>query len=366
MKAEYLMLAQVYDPDKHSVAGSYVSEKLDGTRAYWDGGVSRGARLTDVPWANIWDKKGGLKANLPEFATGLWSRYGNPIMAPDWFLNQLPCCPLDGELWAGRGAFQDCRSIVSRNEPDERWRDIRFAVFGSPSPGRVYSNRNIKGSNIQLSIDAGAAYGFAMQRLEAGVLEDYKGLPSDATFADEIVFLNGLIDDRDNVYIHHQRLLSSNEAEAQEQLGIYMNSVVDMGGEGVMLRKSGSFWVPGRTYDLLKVKPFQDDTAVITGFTSGRVTDKGSKHRGRIGALITDYNGQRLELSGMTDKERQFATPEMEKYAYENPGVDMPSHFQGAEIKVGDTVEFRYVGHQTDAGLPKEARFTRVVCTTKA
>ena len=41
----------------------------------------------------------------------------------------------------------------------------------------------------------------------------------------------------------------------------------------------------------------------MTGFTSGRETNKGSRLLGKIGALITDFNGKRLELSGLTDTE---------------------------------------------------------------
>ncbi|MGO9107157.1 MAG: hypothetical protein ACLQDH_13660, partial [Dissulfurispiraceae bacterium] len=103
-KREFLQLADHYDPFKSNVAGWYISEKLDGTRCFWDGGLSRGLPPESVPWASVTDPKTGeRKAKIKPIATGLWSRYGNPIMAPDWWLNRLPACPLDGELWAGRG-----------------------------------------------------------------------------------------------------------------------------------------------------------------------------------------------------------------------------------------------------------------------
>lgn len=360
---QYLMLANVYKPEKHKVAGAFVSEKLDGTRAYWDGGVSRGVPTTNVPWANVLDPKnpGGLKKKILPVATGLWSRYGNPIMAPDWFLNQLPACPLDGELWVDRGEFQACRSIVGRDTPDDRWRDVHFVVFGSPSPANVYIQREIKGANIKLTISADEIFKFVNQRVDDGVVEDYNALPGQATFEEELQFLSTAVQDNGNIFMHRQRQLSSHEGQAKEELRRFMDEVLEAGGEGVMIRLAASVWVPKRSHALLKVKPFKDDTAIVTGFTSGRETDKGSKHRGKIGALITNYQGQRLELSGMTDNERMFLTRDMEQHAYENPGVDMPDNFQGIHIKTGDTVEFRYVDHKTDAGLPKEARFMRVV-----
>ena len=136
-KREFLQLADHYDPRKHDVAGWFVSEKLDGTRCFWDGGLTRGLPTEQVPWASIIDPKTGeKKAKVKPLSTGLWSRYGNPIMAPDWWLNQLPCCPLDGELWAGRGKFQLCRSICGGDTPDERFDKIVFAVYSTPPLAR--------------------------------------------------------------------------------------------------------------------------------------------------------------------------------------------------------------------------------------
>ena len=83
-KREFLQLADHYDPAKHNVAGWFISEKLDGTRCFWDGGLSRGLPTEQVPWASIIDPKTGKKkAKIKPIATGLWSRYGNPIIAPD-------------------------------------------------------------------------------------------------------------------------------------------------------------------------------------------------------------------------------------------------------------------------------------------
>ena len=80
---------------------------------------------------------------------------------------------------------------------------------------------------------------------------------------------------------------------------------------------------------------------------------------GLIGALILDYNGQRLELSGMTNDERTFTTEEMSRYAADFPGQDMPPNFSGKYFQVGDRVTFVY-RELTDEGLPKEARLLRV------
>ena len=153
-KREFLQLADHYDPAKHSVAGWFISEKLDGTRCFWDGGLSRGLPTDSIPWASVLDPKTGeKKSKIKAIATGLWSRYGNPIIAPDWFLNQLPCCPLDGELWAGRGNFQLCRSICGGDTPDPRFDKIVYAVYSSPPLASVFSTGEITNVNMQCAVD---------------------------------------------------------------------------------------------------------------------------------------------------------------------------------------------------------------------
>lgn len=362
MAGHFLMHGKPFKEDKHKIAGAFVSEKLDGTRCFWDGGVSRGQPTVTVPWANVRDPKTGeVKKKIKPRATGLWSRYGNPIIAPDWFLNELPSMPLDGELWAGRGSFQECRSIVGRDEPDDRWKDIQFVVYGCPSPANVFSQRKITGANIDMQLEPGIVMAYIEQRLEAGVAEDYRALDSHATFAEEVAFLSTSVPTASEVVsVLKQYQLSHDESTAKDGVKGLMDRVLNDGGEGVMIRQANSIWLPKKTDNLLKVKPCLDDQAVITGFTSGRETNKGSKNRGKIGALITKYNGKRLELSGMTDVQRLFLTKDMEKQAWESPGKDMPDNFQGMHFKVGDTVEFEYV-ELTDAGIPRSARFKRVV-----
>ena len=147
-RREFLQLAQKYS-QKSKVGGWYISEKLDGSRCFWDGGITRGMKTEDVPYASIINPKTGeRKTKIKPIATGLWSRYGNPIIAPGWFLDQLPKCLLDGELWAGRGKFQLCRSITAGDEPDERFNQVKFCCYGSPSPWQVFKEGEIKNSNF--------------------------------------------------------------------------------------------------------------------------------------------------------------------------------------------------------------------------
>lgn len=105
-----LALAGVYE-EGVALDDYWVSEKLDGVRAYWDG-------------------------------ERFWSRGGNEYRAPDWFTEGFPDVPMDGELWMGRGRFAELSGAVRRLEPvDPSWRQIRFMVFDLPTLDQPFSER---------------------------------------------------------------------------------------------------------------------------------------------------------------------------------------------------------------------------------
>lgn len=94
------MLANPYseqDPTNY-----WISEKLDGVRAIWDG-------------------------------TNFVSRGGNTFPAPQWFRDLMPAFTLDGELWTGRKRFQEVADIMKRKTPlDSDWKKVKFRVFDAP------------------------------------------------------------------------------------------------------------------------------------------------------------------------------------------------------------------------------------------
>lgn len=355
MRREFLQLAYKYDPAKSKVAGWFISEKLDGTRCFWDGGLTRGMRTQDVPWASVTDPKTGEpKKKVKPISTGLWSRYGNPIMAPDWFLNQLPCCPLDGELWAGRGKFQLCRSICAGDKPDSRFDQIVYAVYSSPPIAQVFTTGEIKNTNMVCPIDF-----IAIERWIHRHLDDFDGdysyLPPGSLFQDELKFLASNLENSEAsiCYLHPQT-----QIEGPRQIDTYLDRVMDQGGEGIILRNPTQLWVPKRHRGILKYKPFSDAEGTVIGYTSGRETTKGSKLLGKIGALILDFQGKRLELAGLTDEEREFETIIASDHAEKHPGEDMPAGIEGKHFKLGQKVTFKY-RELSDDGIPKEARYWR-------
>lgn len=104
-----LLLAQSWE-DHIDPAGWWMSEKLDGVRAYWDGST-------------------------------FWSRLGNEFLAPDWFVEGLPSTPLDGELWMDRGAFQKTVGIVKRQDRGKLWSGLKYVVFDAPGHTGAFEDR---------------------------------------------------------------------------------------------------------------------------------------------------------------------------------------------------------------------------------
>ncbi len=109
VSAPPLLLAESWSPETDP-RGWWLSEKLDGVRAFWTG---------------------------REFL----SRNGNLYAAPEWFKLGLPSTQLDGELWIGRKQFQRTVSIVRRGDGADLWREVRYLVFDAPAVIQPFEQR---------------------------------------------------------------------------------------------------------------------------------------------------------------------------------------------------------------------------------
>lgn len=202
----------------------WVSEKLDGVRAFWDGHVLR-------------------------FRSGL------PIAAPDWFTAALPKTALDGELWLGRGRFDDLSGIVRRQVPvTADWRTVRYMIFDLPGAAGSFSER---------AQGVAAVVGKARQPWLQSVAQ--QRVPNPAA------------------------------------LQVLLQQTAKDGGEGLVLHRANALWSPGRSDALLKFKLQPDDEARVLAHLPGK-----GRHAGRLGALLMEMpDGQRFALgTGFTDAQR--------------------------------------------------------------
>lgn len=349
---------------KNNELSFYVSEKLDGTRAFWDGGMTRGMDTQDVPWANTLDPNTGkTKSKIKSKSTGLWSRYGNPIVLPEDFLDQLPHIPLDGEIWCGRGGFEKSRRLCGKTTltGDEDWTDLHYAIYSSPSMKAFATHGDVDERNFSKTFDKTVST-FINRRLRK-----IDSLPTDTVLeaeldhiADYDIPYEFAADDNPPVFMLAHLLIRADKliADREELLRI----VNERGGEGLIARLNAP-WMPYRSNNLLKIKPKLDDEAKIIGFVSGS-TGVTSKMLGLIGGLLVEFNNGKqtvqFELGvGLVMADRNFSTKKATDWARNNPDTQMPAWANGKTFKKGSMVNFSY-RELTAKGIPKEAVYNYI------
>lgn len=248
-----LMLATRFQ-DHIDVTKYFVSEKLDGVRAHWNG-------------------------------KDLLSKNGLKFAAPDWFLRDFPEQTLDGELWIGRGMYEKASSIVRKQTPHNGWREIKFMLFDLPRHNGPFSERVT-----------------VMQKLVKEI-----NLP-------------------------HLKVIKQFRVESHIELQQRLNSVVNSGGEGLMLHLQTARYTSGRSDQLLKLKTFDDAEATIIGYRPGK-----GKFKGVTGSLkVRDRKDNIFFIgSGLSDEQRR-----------KPPAI-------------GKVITYRHNGF-TSKGLPRFPVFLRV------
>lgn len=225
LPATEVMLAHPWD-GVQDPTGWWMSEKLDGVRAYWDG-------------------------------ENFWSRLGNKFFVPDEFKKNLPeDIHLDGELWGGRGYFQETVGTVKRQDYSGDWNKIVYVVFDCPS----YEQEHFEWRQNHLK------YLFELHTSK------------------------------------HWKVLKQKECKNLKDLKEFLAKVEAKGGEGIMLREPNSFYEKGRSHTLLKVKNFYDEEGFVVGHEPGK-----GKHKGRLGKLVVRRpDGIEFGVgTGFSDKERE-------------------------------------------------------------
>jgi DNA ligase-1 len=103
-----------YEPNTVNVKGYFMSEKLDGMRAYWDG-------------------------------TQFWTRNDSVINVPELF-KVLPPIPLDGEFWCGYEESDVMYHVKlncgKKKKIDTDWTPVIYCVFDAPLEEGTYEKRH--------------------------------------------------------------------------------------------------------------------------------------------------------------------------------------------------------------------------------
>jgi len=258
-------------------------------------GFARDVPKPDLMLANVYHQ--GLDLNnywVSEKYDGvraLWdgkrfiSRGGNIYHAPSWFIEDFPQQRLDGELWIARQTFELLVSTVRDKTPDHKaWRKVKFMVFDMPDIAESFDERILILTKLLTQLD--------------------------------IPWLQAV-----------EQIKLKNHKELMEHL----NSLTNLGAEGLMLHKGSSLYRAKRSGDLLKVKPYEDAEAVVINHIAGK-----GKYKDMLGALRVELeDGAIFKIgSGFSDDERR------------NPP------------KIGAVITFQFQG-RTKNGIPRFATFLR-------
>lgn len=221
------MLPQV-DNGQTDITGWLMSEKFDGVRGYWDG-------------------------------RQLYSKHHILLHPPRTFVAGLPPFPLEGELWGGRGSFEQTAGIVRRQQPDDDWLQLQLAIFDVPqAPG-----------------------GFTDRIAKAGAW--FAEHPSRYAF-----------------------VIPQTPVRDRTQLQKELKRIEKLGGEGLIIRDPQALYTAGRSPTILKVKSYQDAEATVIDQLPGQ-----GRNEGRLGALLVRMeDGTEFKIgSGFSDAERGNPPP---------------------------------------------------------
>ncbi|WP_423821499.1 DNA ligase [Salinisphaera sp. SPP-AMP-43] len=207
----------------------WASEKYDGVRGYWDG-------------------------------QRMLTRGGSVIDLPAWFTADFPHTAMDGELWAGYGAFSEASTLIRTGDAqDSDWHDISYRVFDLPG--------------------------------------------HDGDFDDRVPAIRQVVEQIDDPWVVAIRQFHVADDQA---LHAALDKVMAKGGEGLVLHRGSRDYTPGRHAGLLKVKPYEDAEARVIAINPGhgRLEDK-------MGSLeVRMPDGRQFAIgTGFTDTQRDDPPP---------------------------------------------------------
>ena len=237
------------------------------------------------------DVSGWLMSEKLDGVRGYWdgkqllSKNGNRFYPPEAFVRDWPSFPVEGELWGGRSSFEKTVSIVKKQQPHNGWLQLKFAIFDVP------------------------------QR--------------DGRFIERMAKVREWLAEHPTPYAY---VLSQTKVRDSDHLQQELKRIESLGGEGLIVRRSDTYYKSGRTAEILKVKNYQDAEATVLAHLPGK-----GRNQGRLGALLVALkDGTQFKIgSGFCDAERE----------------DPPS--------IGEVVTFKYYGkHQS--GIPRFPSFLRL------
>jgi len=263
------------------------------------------------------EKLDGYRARFNPTTNSFVSRQNKPFNAPKWFTNATSFGEndFDGELFAGRDDFQGMGVVRKKVPIDEEWFKIKYYVYDMPEIDKPFCER------------------YEMLKLIVSEIEkcwiDY-------------VNMNAMLKDVTCPIV----LCNHTMVESMDHMKTFYKSVLDKGGEGIMLKDPKCSYANSRSNHLLKYKPKFDSEATIIGYKDGT-----KKYDGMLGSFICKpFINHGSYQSPDPDINHEFATSGM------NDDI-RKSYLETHPI--GTIITYEYSGF-TQTGKPRFARYLRI------
>jgi len=276
-----VMLAKIFDPKKSLIISWIASEKYDGYRGIWDPKIKK-----------------------------VFSRNGNPLNVPPWFIDLLYPYnfPIDGELWFGYGKFKECGMFRRKRVTENEWREMcpQYKVFDLPNSKKKYSER-IK----------------QIKSIIRKIRTNWTKIKKDYNLKGKCPIDN----------VKTRKILKN------DKLKEWFQEILKKGGEGLILRNPDSVYITKRSNDMLKYKATLDHECRIIGYKLGN--GKYAKSLGSFNCRWRSPNSKLVRdfyLSGINDEIRK-------NYLKTHP--------------IGTIINFNYM-EETNNGIPRHPHYNRI------
>lgn len=179
---------------------------------------------------------------------------------------------------------------------------------GRPAIGRKLSSKEQYKETMKITRKDGEKHGVKMKVFDVMTAQDFKEQKCEDTYYERRAYLNQIFFENNLTYFENLPMLYAGDDTSE--ITKWLNYNIEHGEEGVMINILDAPYEFKRTNNLLKVKKMNDIDLPILDFEEGT-----NKHKGKLGAIITEYKGFPLKVgSGFTDELREKIWNNKEDY----------------------------------------------------
>ena len=151
-------------------------------------------------------------------------------------------------------------------------------------------------------------HGLKMLVFDCMTAEQFEKQNCENPYYDRRAYLNQIFNEQP--YMYFQCLPMLYVGTDTDKIIEFLNEETSKGEEGIMINIVDAPYRFTRTWDLMKVKKFQDTEVKVIGFEEGT-----NSNIGTLGALVCDYKGNELRVgSGFSEEQRDYIWNHKEEY----------------------------------------------------